>query len=198
MKVRWDWRRGGAAKRKMKIFWKTRNDQGMLSSPEGLRHSLTRQFQEARGIFSGSSRIIKIKRRFQGRMLCYLWGLKLSGNSRRIMSQSSSLVWIVCLSTFGTDSAVALYSLRRDQRSRTFPRVPQHSQDKVQILQYSKLLLSSPPLFQQGTVRAHTDVSMLPLISNHPKYTPLILGYSYPSSSSYLRSSLLWKAFPYL
>lgn len=130
--------------------------------------------QEARGIFSGSSRIIKIKRRFQRRMLCYFRGLKLSGDSRRVMSPSLSLVWIVCLSTFGTDSAVALCSLRINQRSRTFPRVPQHSEDKVQILQYSKLLWSSPSLFQQGTMHAHTDVSTLPLISNHPKYTPLI------------------------
>lgn len=92
--------------------WKPIEKQGVAkdcwAAEKGSR-SLSSQLQAARGIFSASTRIIKIKRRFQGRVLCYLWGLNLSGDTRCIMSWSLSLAWIVCLSTFGTASAVAHY-----------------------------------------------------------------------------------------
>lgn len=102
--VRWaELRRG-----KWKPIEKQGVAEGCWAAERGSR-GLCSQLQATRGIFSASTRIIKIKRRFQGRALCYLWGLNLSGDTRCIMSWSLSLAWIVGLTTFGTASAVAHY-----------------------------------------------------------------------------------------
>jgi hypothetical protein len=186
--------------------WKPIENQGVTKNccaAEKGSNSLSSKCQATCGIFSGSTRIIKIKRRFQGRVLCYLWGLNLSGDTRCIMSWRLSLAWIVCAPTFGTASTVAYYI------TATFWPI-KNDRLKVQILftcfkflvfpiiHRIKYIFFNPARFylsHPSPARAHT---VLPLVSNYPKCTPLILDNSHPSSSSNLRYSFPVKIFPYL